>query len=255
MTRQTSAIIAAALIALAVATPAIAGDLDRLAAALSKIRGEVETLSAEIRDLSEDRRVRLRALAAQRTDMELDMSREEMRLRHLQERKQTLQTRAKARDANSARLEPAALDAIATVRASVAASLPFERDDRLQSIDDLRKQLEEGLISPQQALWRLWERVEDEHRLARENAIHQQIIELGDESVLADVARMGMVMMVFRTRDGRFGKVQRTGDAYQWTELHSKEDRARVAALFDALRKNIRAGHFELPGILPEETP
>ncbi len=254
--RATLLTLIAASAAILLASPTLAGELDRLAEALSLIRGEVEVLSTEIRDLSEERRTRLRSLSTQRADLELEVKREELRLRQLEDQKQALKNRSDQEAANSARLGPAAEQAIATVRTSVQDTLPFQRQERLAELDALRDQLKEGLITPQQALWRLWERVEDEQRLSRENAIHQQIIELDGEPVLADVARLGMAMMAFRTQDGRFGKVQRGKDgAWRWVELDTKEDRARVASLFDALRKNIRVGYFELPYLLPQELP
>lgn len=237
------------------ASPAQADELERLSKALSRIRGEVEALSDELRDLKEDERLRLRALAAQETDLELELKREELRLRQLQERKAALQKRTEALDEEARRLKPTALEALGEVRGAIESTLPFRLGERLKSIDELKRQLDEGLISPQQAIWRLWERVEDEARLARENSLHQQVIDLDGEQILADVARLGMAMMYFRTQDGRYGAVKRRQGQWTWVEITDKKSREQIAALFDALKKQIRVGFFELPSALPSEAP
>src|SRR5690606_29294078 len=88
---------------------------------------------------------------------------------------------------------------------------------------------------------------EDEFRLTRENGLFSQTISLGRERVLADVVRLGSMALYFRTQDGRVGLAQRAADGWRFVVEDDAADRARIDALFDALRKQIRQGWFELP--------
>ncbi len=246
----TAALCGLGLLAAFITLPALAADLDDLARALGRLRAEVEALSVEIRDVEEARRQRLRSLAAQKTDLEIELGRARTRLRQLQDRKAKLQAESQARTAHAQALRPAADAAITIVKDAVATTMPFKLTERLEAINQIKSQLDDKLITPQQALWRLWERVEDERRLARENGLHQDTINLDGQTLLVRTARLGMVMMYFSAADGRYGRLQRDGDRWRWIETTDEDGRAQIALLFDALQKQIRAGHFTLPQAL-----
>ncbi|MFB6373638.1 MAG: DUF3450 family protein, partial [Bradymonadaceae bacterium] len=94
---------------------------------------------------------------------------------------------------------------------------------------------------------RLWQFVEDELRLSRENGMYSQVIELGGEEVLADVARVGMVSLYFKTEDGRVGVAERTDEGWRWQTIRKEKQKRRIEKLFESFKKNIRVGYFELP--------
>ncbi|MDW8478785.1 MAG: DUF3450 family protein [Xanthomonadales bacterium] len=127
-------------------------------------------------------------------------------------------------------------------------ALPFRLEDRLQALADLRQQIALGTIAPPRAANRLWALIEDELRIARENGLYSQTIPLGGERVLADVAKLGSVMLFFRTGDRRVGRAVPGGEGWRFELIEDPADRERILALFDALRKQIRQGFFELPG-------
>lgn len=238
-----------------IAAPAVARDLNDMARALSRVRAEVEGLAQDIRDVEERKRQRLRSLATQETDVEIEIGRQRLRLQQLKERREKLQAEIAQRDAAVSALHPAARSALSQARAALQQTLPFKRQERLAALDEIQQRLDDNLITPQQALWRTWERVEDEERLARENSLHQQTIELDGERVLAEVAKLGMVMLYFRTPDGRVGALQGPGERARWVTEEDPERREQLLALFDALTKQIRVGFFTLPSALPQEAP
>ena len=97
---------------------------------------------------------------------------------------------------------------------------------------------------------RLWAFIEDEFRITKDNAIQRQTIDLDGEKMLADVAKLGTVMLLFRTDDGRFGTVRKDGMSWRFEVADNEDDQKRIATLFDALGKQIRQGFFELPNAL-----
>lgn len=230
-------------------------DYETLAAELARLRTEVETISAEIDDKKAETRNKLRTLASQKTSLEAEIQREELRLKQIQQAFEEVQTRVREAGALQRELEPAVLEAIAKVRGPIASGLPFRVDERVAELDRLRKDLDDEVILPSVAVSRLWTFVEDETRLTRENGLYQQIIDVGGEEVLADVARIGMLMLYFRTPDERFGQVARQGDTWTYTVYSDPIQIERAQALFASLEKRVRVGFFELPNALNTEVP
>lgn len=233
------------------AAAAWAGDQDKLAVELSRLRGEVEALSCELDAKKEDHRARLRSLASRKADLEMEIQREELRLR------QARATRAKQRDRVS-RIEkqkhalgPVLREALDLLRKATRDGLPFQLRGRLADLDRLESQLADHTLTSPTVLARLWSKAEDEFRLARENGLYKQVIEVGGEEVLADIARVGMIMLFFRTPDDGYGRAVRTGDGWAYRLYRDEDDIQRVATLFDSLKKRIRTGYFELPAALP----
>jgi hypothetical protein len=227
-------------------------DFEALAAELARLRTEVESLSEQIEDKREDTRARIRTLAAQKSNLEAEAQREELRLEQLQQSLEKVQTRVREASQAQRELKPAFLAAADAVAAAVQAGLPFKTDSRTQDILQLRKDVEEDVVAPTTAVSRLWSRVEDEVRLGRENGLYQQIISLDGQEILADVARVGMVMLFFRTESGRYGKAERSGEGWRYVAITEPEEVKRLEAFFQSLERRVRVGFFELPNALPK---
>ncbi len=227
--------------------PALSGLTERLIA----LRAEIERLQGEIDIAREERRTRSGFIAAQQAETEAAIERERVRRRQLEEELAGLEERIAAGGTGHDALLPAVEAAVAAVRRAVAASLPFRRTERLAALDELQTQLAAGRVVPQRAVNRLWAIAEDEFRLSRENAIYSQTIELGGRPVLAEVAKLGTAMLYFRTRDERYGYAAPGAGGWTWREAAGRDERGRIATLFDSLRKQIRQGYFTLPAALP----
>jgi len=97
----------------------------------------------------------------------------------------------------------------------------------------------------------MWAFIEDEIRLSKENGIYQQTIDLNGEQVLADIAKLGTVLMYFQTGDKRVGMASRAADGnWHYIETTQNKEIEQIALLFDSLKKQIRQGYFELPNPL-----
>lgn len=234
--------------------PADAADpAETRAAELARLRREVETLSADVAQRKEDLRGRLKAIEAQSLEIEVQIRREELRLAQLDGEAQARKTELATHAEQSAHLLPALKQSIAAIRGAVEAGLPYHLPERLAELDGLEEKLDAGTLSPEQATARLWSLAEDELRLARENGLDRQVIPLTSGEVLADVARLGMAALYFRTDGGLVGVAVREGDAWSWRVLDSRDDQVAVEGLFDKMKHGVRTGAFELPN--PEATP
>lgn len=234
-----------------VLAPAAAQDsqesLDALAEELVSLRGQVESLNTDLNRMQEQHRAEMNSLAAQKGDLEATRRREELRIRQLEQDME--QNRERAREAGVAgeALIPVAYEIIDGMEARVREGFPFKTEDRLTALAEIRSQIESGAIDPPRAINRLWRLYEDELRITRDNGLYSQVIPLGGDRVLADIAKIGAVAIYFQTRDGRSGYVTRAGDDWNFTVTEGGADREQINQLFDSLKKQIRTGYFTLP--------
>jgi hypothetical protein len=240
----------ALLLIVSLPAAARAEDPAAMARELARLRTEVEALSQEIEGKKDEEKARLRALYARRGELEAELGREEVLLEQMRATLEGHRRRIASQGASEAEIKPAVLAAIAELRAAVQAGLPFMIEERLDELAKLERQVNEDVLPPSRALGRLWERVEDEARLGRESGLYLQVVPLGEREVLAEVARIGMVMLFFRTPQGEVGRAVRAGAGWRFERYTTTEQAQQLEALFDAFKKQIRVGRFELPNAL-----
>lgn len=222
--------------------------LDALARALVEKRAAVEKLSNDVELKKAAERDALRSLAQQRADVERGINSLQLELQELQRAAAERAAAIEAREATRRALTPLILEHLDAVMIYVRAALPFKAAERLAALEELKGDLDQGRVAPDEALTRLWSAVEDELRLTRDSGLYRQKLELDGEPQLVDVAKLGMVLMYFRTLDGRLGVLAPAGEgAWRAVVITAPADRERLAALFMQLDKHIRQGFFELP--------
>lgn len=221
--------------------------LNNLAQQLVVLRSEIESLNAELTDLTEQHRATMNSLAAQKGELEASKRREDLRVQELEAALANNRARAAEAGLATEALVPVAQLAIATIKNHIQTGFPFKRGERLAAIEQIEDQLATEALSPARVINRLWSFYEDELRLARENGLYSQTIELDGESVLADVAKLGVVAMYFTTLDGRMGYATHDDEGWRFVEATGGGQRQQIRTLFDALGKQIRVGLFELP--------
>ncbi len=239
------------LVACTLGQPAWAQDSER-ALRLAALRAEVEALQHDVTMEKQAMARRLLAIDTSRTELEVQIRQEELQLQQLELELDKERAAALTEGAATEALTPAVLAGIAAIRPVVATGMPYRVPERLAALDELETALTGGTLPPHKAASRLWQRIEDELRLGRENGVDRQIIDLDGEEILVDVARLGMVALFFRTADGSVGWVEPTDGGWTWVRTDDRGDRARIAELFDNLEKQIRVGWFEVPNTLPE---
>ena len=234
------------LLVLGFAGQAHAEPTENLARELSRLRAETESLSEKIGRELDDRRVRLRGLAEQKTLAEGERRREQQRKDELVTRRDKLRASIAEAATREDALVPAVLGLLSVVRTSIEHGLPYRRPERLGALDALASELSDKRATPSQVFSRLWESIEDELRLGREVALDRQVITLPDGDRLADVLRVGMALLYFRTADGRFGQaVWRSGWSFQY--IANEAERTLLEAAFESFERRVTAGFFSLP--------
>ena len=224
-----------------------AQDDEKMANNLIKLRGEVEDLQSEMKILKSEYKNSMSYLSTRKTELQANVDRKLLHIKQTQLEYSKLQEQVKLLGADSEELIPQVSSLILSIKDSLNAGIPFKYIERLSVIETIERKLNARKITSQNAINRLWAFLEDEIRLTRENAIYSQTIELNGENVLVEIAKLGTVMMYFKTRDDQYGVVQKKAGLWNYTLLTGAKKIKLVAILFDSLKKQIRQGYFSLP--------
>jgi len=223
---------------------------ENLARELSRLRAETETLSERIGRELDDRRIRLRGLAEQQSVAEGERRREAQRRDELVARVASQKKNLAELSQRESALEPAVRDAIVVLEGAIAASLPYRLADRLATVETLGQSLTNKTAIPSQVFGRLWELAEDELRLGREVALDRQVVGLTDGERLVDVLRVGMVLLYFKTPDGRLGQAVQRDGKWIFDVFPNEAERERLTEVFGSFERRVTSGFFSLP-LLP----
>jgi hypothetical protein len=241
------ALVGGVLLALSGGTAIAQDDATELSKRLITLRGEVEQLNSELELLREEQRTTLQGLAQQKAELENQLKRQEVAQQDARSKVAALEAEQTTALAAGDALSPALLTAIDALAAQIRAGLPFKTEERIAALEEIRTQLASGQLPPYRAANRLWAFYEDEFRITRETGLHKQTIRLGNEQLLAEVAKVGSLMLMFKTEDDRYGAAKRSASGWTFEVIEDEASRAQIAAFFDSLGKQIRQGYFELP--------
>lgn len=221
-----------------------------LAERLIGLRGEVESLQGELEAQRQNHRNRMASLAQRRASLEGEVKNKQLQLRQLSRAIEDQKQAMKARNEQAESVAPLVGQIGELLRAFVQKAIPFQTSDRLAGIDELVGKVESGDISAPRALNRMWGLFEDEFRIAKENGLFTQEIVLDGKAQLAEVVRLGGVMMFYKSSaDDSFGYVVRDGNKWRY-QAATGQDVERIDNLFKSFEKQLRTGFFEIPGAL-----
>ncbi len=219
---------------------------------LAELRNEVEQLSETLELEQEELRNDLRSLELRKVELEGRIRQEENRLEELERLVERQREVISSDDIAAEVLTPTILAGMDEIEAAIKAGLPYRTDERVEAVNALRRQLQEGTTDPRKVVGRLWQVVEDEFRLSRENAVDRQVVTWPDGTEqMVDVGRLGMVAMYYRTEDNKTGFVVRKDGGWEWRAVEG-EGNAQILELFENLEKQVRVGWFDLPMALVE---
>lgn len=229
---------------------ALSANSEDLAISLMKLRADVEKLDSAVVEEKEGYRASIKSLLRQKDDLKSVLSREDLKIKQLEQDLQKVQKDIKEASKNSQGLKPIIIETLDSLTTTIKASIPFKTKERVQDVLKTKEQVETDLITPQKGLTLAWNSYMDSLRMTKENGIFKQTIVLDNEERLAEVARIGMVMMFFKTPDESVGYVVKEASGYSYKKATQKEEQEQILTLFDAFKKQIRSGFFKLPNAI-----
>jgi hypothetical protein len=223
---------------------------DELVQSIMKLRAEVESLYTTIDENKEYYKSEMKSLAMQSADNKAQINRKNTEIKVAQLELEKIRVDISETSSNSTDLRPMLLSGAELLKRSIYEGIPFKVEDRIASVDGIFKKLEEGLITQEKALSLLWASYDDNIRLTKEIGIFKQQITLNETNVLAQIAKIGSVMMYFSTPDERYGYVVKKDGKFTYKVSTDEQEIEEITTLFDALNKQIRTGYFTLPNAL-----
>ncbi|MBD3824524.1 MAG: DUF3450 family protein [Epsilonproteobacteria bacterium] len=221
-----------------------------LAESLMKLRADVEQLDTSISEEKESYRSSIKSLLRQKDDLEAVIAKEELRIKQIEQELSKVRKEIVDASKSTEGLKPILLYAITLLNKNIQDSIDFKKSERLEDLKNIKTQIEQDLVSPQKGLALVWNAYTDALRMTKENGLFKQTITLNGQERLAEVARVGTVMMYFKTPNDEVGYVVKEGNGWGYKEVINKEQKEQILALFDAFKKQIRTGYFTLPNAL-----
>lgn len=225
--------------------------LQNISQELVEIRQQIAALHDEINFKKERHREQMRSYANQKTDLEVKISRAELNIKDIKRELEKLKAENQKAYSGYDDVVVVVKQAIASLRESVKASLPFKLEQRLQALDGIEQRLETNVITPNKAANQLWSFVEDELMLGRSNGVYNETVEIGGEKNLVKVVRLGKIAMFFKSADREYGLLKKQQGEWIKQPVSDSAQIRQLDDLFDAFNKNIRNGLFKVPNILP----
>ena len=243
------------VLSLLLITTTLTASSDNMAESLMKLRAEVEQLDSTISDEKGNYKASMNSLLRQKDDLESVIAREDLKIKQINQELSKVAKEIKEATKNSQGLKPILLDALNVLEENIKNSLPFKTKERLADIAKIKEQIQNDLVTPQKGLALTWNAYGDAIRMTKENGLFKQTITLGNSEILAEVARVGSMMMYFKTPKNIVGYVTKDSKGWYYKEVISKTEQEQVLNLFDAFKKHIRSGYFTLPNsIVLKET-
>ena len=221
-----------------------------MVSSIMKLRADVEALYKEIDENKDFQKAQMKSLALQIADSEVQINRTNtsIKLAELDLKKIRIQIANTSTD--NVELKPLLAHGFDLLDKVIREGLPFKVEERLAALEKIKTDVKNDLITEEKALALLWANYDDLIRLTSEIGLFKQNIQIDGQSVLANVAKIGSVMLYFSTLDDRVGYIRQDEKGYTYQVVQDKEEQKQIIALFDAMKKQIRTGYFTIPNAL-----
>jgi len=221
---------------------------------LVKLRASVDQLTAQIRLERTQHLLALKGLENRRSQLQLLVDQEQLRLQRLRTQRKQLLEKLNARKQNRKGIRQALQHALDSVKKGILNSLPYRRKERMALLTRIEVRLKAGRIDAEQGVAALWRLLEDELRLTSviERAEVPLVLKKGQLPRLVKIVRVGMIALFVREGKGRFGRMVRDSKG-QWRYLlvQKSEDNKQIERLFRNVERQLREGLYRLPLFAP----
>lgn len=247
---QKSNLLSLAVSCLMLSSTLSAQSSDEMVQSIMKLRSEVESLYTKIDENKENYKSQMKSLSVQSSDYKAQLNRQITSKKLAQLELSKVKSNITAASGKNVELTPLLENGMALLKESIRKGIPFKVEERIAGVDKIKQQLDEGIITQEKALSLLWAGFDDNLRMTKEIGLFKQEIVLDNQKVLCEIGKIGTVMMFFATPDKRLGYVVKEGNGYSYKVAQDDKDKEEIAALFNALKLQIRTGYFQLPNAL-----
>ncbi|MCB0391777.1 MAG: DUF3450 family protein [Bdellovibrionales bacterium] len=226
---------------------ALADTVDSMAKSVIELRRQTEELNTEYELRKQQIADELKSLSTQK--MELSAALNEAEIKEKQFTQKVIESKKTLNKKNvlGEDLYLTNKKIISELKDYIENSLPYLKEQRIESVLQIEDKINKKEISAAKAANLLWGLIADEKRLAKETQLTKQNVSVEGKELLAEIVKVGMVTMYFKTDKGQIGQLINEQGAWQYQLIKDKSSQEKVLTLMDSIKKQIRNGYFELP--------
>lgn len=235
------------ILTLLISSPLMAAEWEGLIKNLTQNRAEVETLSKETDSIQREKQAELDQWVTRKTDLDTQVQREKLRELQLAEKIKRVESRVRTQGKSDPQAQKKILSWLDNTQKWVEGSIPFQQDQRLQSLKNLRERTNKGRESMEFILADLWTFMESEVKLSQTNEFTIMDIIVDGKTQKAEVARLGMQSLYAVTPDGKILQAKSTNSNWTWMPVHSSAEETSIQLLVKNLKSKNYSGYYFLP--------
>lgn len=220
---------------------------EALVTRLTQTRADLETLSKEAESIAREKQTDLDQWSQRRAEAEGHVQREKMRHLQMSEKLKSLEGRVKVSGKADPQAQKKLLTWIQSFEESVVATIPFSRDNRLKSLENLRERLAKNHEPVEFIFADFWAFVELELKLAQTNEYRIVDVVIAGQKRKCEVARLGLMALFVVTPKGQTLKATKEGGQWKWKDIESSAEQSSVISLINNLKKKNDSGIYQLP--------
>jgi hypothetical protein len=229
------------------AVQAFASSWESLVERLTKTRAELESLSQEVDSVQKEKQSNLDQLLMRKSDLDTQVEREKLRRLQLTEKLKRLEGRVKISSQTDPKAQEKLQTWITNLEGSVQKNIPFETEQRLQTLTRLKERVLKNHEPMEFILADLWNFVESEFKLAQTNEYKIITLDLDGNKKKCEVARLGLMSMFVVTPDGKIRRALKKETEWQWQEIHPVAQQNSILALVKNLKNKTNVEIYQLP--------
>jgi hypothetical protein len=240
------------LILLFILNPLIFADVATdLSQQLIPLRSHMEKQAQELESTQQAFDQQIQALQAQVLELNQNLSREKLKSKVLVEKTKRLTSFTNLGPAGSSEDQKFVSLWMDELKNWVEQSLPFQKQQRLAKLEELQSRFKKK--EPLEPLvWDLWTFTSQELKNTKGFSNEVTEINLDGNSVPAEVAKLGMVHMYFKTTDQRSGYSIKTKQGWTFQTAQTDSEKKAIDHILSASRAKTFKNVYELPGLSGE---
>lgn len=209
---------------------------------LVRLRGEIEELHRQVELKRSEHKSRQDMLVGRLTELEGQIEKEKLKTLQLQERLSVMSKQTKD-NSETKLVRTQLLEQIEITKTHMNKLIPFKFAERQQNLESIASGLKDEELRLVAGVSSYVDFLDKEIRLAQSNEYFLAPIALDGKEVESEVARIGLMQMLFKSTDSRHGYL-RSG------KFIATEDASQVRAIIRLLKQFKQksfSGWFEIP--------
>ncbi len=213
-----------------------------------ELRQNVETVSQELDQQNQRQNAEIEMLVQRKNELELNFSRDRLKLQVLKNKSEWNQNH-KISGLKTSKSDAVFIKKwILGLQNWVQRSLPINQESRLEQILEFEKRLQAE--EPVEVLiWDIWSFIDGEIKMTKSNQYELMNLPLADPT-LAEVARIGMLQVYFKTPDKQYGYAVKNDKKWTYQITNQEIEKAAIQKILNAVKEKKSRTRLDFPGLV-----